>query len=91
MLPVKMDAYSMTFTSPTLRHVSRIYQDLRSIHFQSISGVTSIPLAKPQRAMAAKAKVSEEVCLSSGGVFEAVTDVVVAGKKWPSTASGSAP
>lgn len=36
-----MDAYSMTCTNPALRHMSRIYQDLRSIHFQSISGLSS--------------------------------------------------
>ncbi|PSR98970.1 flavin-containing amine oxidoreductase [Coniella lustricola] len=34
-----MDAYSMTCTAPTLRHMSRIHQDLRSIHFQRISGL----------------------------------------------------
>ncbi|KAF3760651.1 FAD/NAD(P)-binding domain-containing protein [Cryphonectria parasitica EP155] len=32
-----MDAYSMTCTPPALRHMSRIYQDLTSRHFQRVS------------------------------------------------------
>ncbi|KAI3394748.1 hypothetical protein diail_2277 [Diaporthe ilicicola] len=34
-----MDAYSMTCHSPSLRHMSRIYLDLKSIHCQTISGL----------------------------------------------------
>ncbi|CAN8105668.1 unnamed protein product [Discula destructiva] len=55
-----MDAYSMTCTSPSLRHMSRIYQDLRSKHFQSISGVTSTSTDKARDRMATMANTQHD-------------------------------
>lgn len=55
----------MTFTSPTLRQVSRIYQDLRSRHFQSISGVTPVSLEKSHGNMGSNANVSRKSVLEA--------------------------
>lgn len=52
-----MDAYSMTCTSPTVRQMSRIYQDLKSIHFQSISSLSSKHFETSTEIMGAQSQV----------------------------------
>lgn len=54
---INMDAYSMSHTSPDLQHMSRIYQDLRSIHFQSISGLSPKQFEHNMENMASKSTV----------------------------------
>lgn len=54
-----MDAYSMTCTSPSLRHLSRIYLDLKSIHCQTISGLNPKQLDQRVPTMNTKARVSQ--------------------------------
>lgn len=54
-----MDAYSMTCTSPTLRHMSRIYLDLKSIHCQTISGLNPNHFDRPLHTMGPKTRVSQ--------------------------------
>lgn len=55
----------MTCTSPTLRHMSRIYLDLKSIHCQTISGLNPNQLDRPVQTMGSKTTVSQRpiVCL----------------------------
>lgn len=52
-----MDAYSMTCNSPTLRHKSLIYQDLRSIPFRGISGLNPPGIKQAMESVNAKPKV----------------------------------
>lgn len=50
----------MTCTSPTLRQVSRIYQDLKSIHFRGISSPgSSKQFESSTGAMASQTQVGE--------------------------------
>lgn len=69
-----MDAYSMTFTSPTVRHVSRIYQDLKSTHFQDISSLSSKQIEDTLDIMGSKVRVSRDSlkCLDIERVLLAV-------------------
>lgn len=57
----------MSFTRPTLRHVSRIYQDLRSRHFQSVSGLSPKQLENSLDTciMAPNARVSYSAIMNS--------------------------
>lgn len=49
----------MTCTSPTLRHMSRIYLDLKSIHCQTISGLNPNQFDRPVHTMVPNTIVSQ--------------------------------
>jgi hypothetical protein len=49
----------MTCTSPTLRHMSRIYLDLKSIHCQTISGLNPDQFDRPVPTMDSETRVSQ--------------------------------
>ncbi|ROV98805.1 hypothetical protein VPNG_08392 [Cytospora leucostoma] len=55
-----MDAYSMTCNSPTSRHKSLIYQDLRSIPFRGISGLSSQGIEQAMESVNANSKEMRE-------------------------------
>lgn len=51
----------MTCTSPTLRHMSRIYLDLKSIHCQTISGLNPDQFDRPVPTMPEETRVSQHL------------------------------